>query len=435
MDRFKTRERAVALRNIEYQPLSSQTQFHASSARFKGFSGPIGSGKSQALVHEAIRLCYQNPGRCGLIGAPTYRMLRDATQKALFEALESTGLPFSFNKAENSMILKDVSSVVLFRSLDEYEHLRGTNLAWFGVDELTYTQPEAWLRLEGRLRDPRAKKLCGFGAWTPKGFDWVYRRFIRDETDSYDVVLARPYENKHLLTAVPDFYERLRKTYDKQFFEQEVLGEYLNQNGGRVYRNFSRMTHLRTREVDASKPLLWALDFNVDPLCSVVAQIDSGTAQVVDEIVLKNATTEQACESFFSRYEKHAGTVRIYGDASGNNSHTTGSTDYDIIRNFFRKRLNKMPQQRIPASNPLVRDRVSLVNAKLENADGEAALFISPKCQGLIADFEELSYKDGSTIPDKEKDSQRSHLSDALGYLLWQEFRTDPIRTERGRII
>ena len=41
---------------IEYDPLPSQAKFHDSEARFKGFSGPIRSGKSQALCHEAIRL-------------------------------------------------------------------------------------------------------------------------------------------------------------------------------------------------------------------------------------------------------------------------------------------------------------------------------------------------------------------------------------------
>jgi hypothetical protein len=433
MAKFKPGKQSIDPRDIGYQPLESQRKFHESKDRFKGFSGPIGSGKSQALVQEAIRLCYQNPSRCGLIGAPTYAMLRDATQKALFEALEETKTPFSFHKSENSLLLKEVDSTVLFRSLDEYEHLRGTNLAWFGVDELTYTHEGAWLRLEGRLRDPRARRLCGFAAWTPKGFDWVYRRFIQDDTGLYKVVLANPFENKFLLAAVPDFYERLKKTYDTQFFEQEALGQYLSQSGGRVYSNFSRTTHIRAGEIDASLPLLWALDFN--PMCSVVAQIQKGVAQVLGEIVLKNASTAQACEQFAATYEKYAGKVRIYGDASGRNSHTSGSTDYDIIQRFFKTRFERTPEQRVPASNPLVRDRVSLVNAKLENAEGEATLFVDPRCVELIADFEELSFKAGSTIPDKDKDSQRSHLSDALGYLLWQEFRTSPIEMKRGRII
>jgi len=81
-----------------------------------------------------------------------------------------------------------------------------------------------------------------------------------------------------------------------------------------------------------------------------------------------------------------------------------------------------------------VRDRISLVNAMLQNADGETTLYLDPKCRGLAADFEELSYKEGSTVPDKDRDPLRSHLSDALGYLLWQEFNFGPIKTEKGRI-
>jgi len=190
---------AVKLRGIEYTPLPSQRRFHESEARFKGFSGPIGSGKSQALCQEAVRLSYLNPGRLGLLGAPTYPMLRDATQAALLEILDSNGIPFEHNKAENTLRMKDTGSRILFRPVDEFERLRGTNLAWFGLDELTYTQEEAWLRLEGRLRDPRAKRLCGFAVWTPKGYDWVYRKFLADRVRGYETVIAKPYENRFLL--------------------------------------------------------------------------------------------------------------------------------------------------------------------------------------------------------------------------------------------
>src|SRR3954471_6621882 len=97
-----TGDDGIRLREIEYRPLESQKRFHDSSARFKGFSGPIGSGKSQALCQEAIRLSYVNAGRLGLLGAPTYPMLRDATQAALLEVLEANQIPFDLNKAENS---------------------------------------------------------------------------------------------------------------------------------------------------------------------------------------------------------------------------------------------------------------------------------------------------------------------------------------------
>jgi hypothetical protein len=74
----------VRFRGIEYRPLESQKKFHESPARFKGFSGPIGSGKSQALCQEALKLSYLNPGRTGLIGAPTYAApLRGALRRSV----------------------------------------------------------------------------------------------------------------------------------------------------------------------------------------------------------------------------------------------------------------------------------------------------------------------------------------------------------------
>ena len=294
---------------------SLQAKFHRLKSRFKGFSGPVGSGKSQALCQEAIRLSYMNAGRLGLLGAPTFPMLRDATQAALFEILERCDIPYEWNKAENYIVFTEVGSKVLFRSLDDFERLRGTNLAWFGIDELTYCQEEAWLRLEARLRDPRAKLLCGYGVWTPKGFDWVYRRFIAEPVEGYGVVLAKAHENRHLLDQIPDFYERLKRSYDERFYQQEVLGQYLNVTAGRAYSAFDRMENVQREHYDPRYPLLWALDFNVNPMCSVVAQRDGDRIRVLDEIVLSRVTTEEACMEFVRRYPD-AQKVIIYGDAS-----------------------------------------------------------------------------------------------------------------------
>src|SRR5713226_9954342 len=99
MDR--TQRDGVCFRGIRYSPLPSQKRFHSSQARFKGFSGPIGSGKSQALCHEAIKLSYLNRGRVGLIGAPTYPMLRDATLTSFTAILTTNRIPYEYLKAES----------------------------------------------------------------------------------------------------------------------------------------------------------------------------------------------------------------------------------------------------------------------------------------------------------------------------------------------
>jgi Terminase large subunit, T4likevirus-type, N-terminal len=421
-------------RDIQYSVLESQKRFHDSKARFKGFSGPIGSGKSQALCHEALKLSYLNAGRTGLIGAQTYPMLRDATQAALLEILEANKIPHEWNRAENFLVLRETRSRILFRAVEEFERLRGSNLAWFGLDELTYTSEEAWLRLEGRLRDPKASRLCGFAVWTPKGYDWVYERFVANKVEGYETISAPPFENRFLLQRIPDYYERLKNSYDARFYQQEALGQYLNLSAGKVYSAFDRGGNVAEElAVDARRPLLWALDFNVDPMSSVIAQVDGEQVTVLDEIVLSRASTFDACSEFERRFPSHAAGLVVYADATGARLQTSGTTDVAILRQHFRDGAHGLVEFRIPRSNPAVRDRVTLLNAKLETAAGERKLRVHPRCKELIKDFERVVYKEDSQVIDKDRDAKRSHLSDALGYLVWQECRLVDEIGERGR--
>ena len=423
-------------RGIQYKSLPSQRKFHRSKARFKGFSGPIGSGKSQALVQEAIRLSYVNAGRTGLIGAPTYPMLRDATMVQLVEVLKENNLPFELNKSEFFIKMKDTGSKILMRSLDEFERLRGTNLAWFGVDELSYCVEEAWLRLEGRLRDPKAKELCGFAVWTPKGFDWVYKKFIAEPPKGYEVIRAAAFENRHILDQIPDFYDRLKQSYDERFFAQEVMGQYLSTQSNTVYHCFDRGINVKPMQVHRRLPLLWALDFNIEPMCSVVAQMWGDELHVVDELQLQRASTEDACMEFIARYGNHPMGIIIYGDAAGNTMQTTsGSSDYKILQQVLKREGVENFTMQIRNVNPLVRDRVQLVNSLLRSAAGESHLFVDPKCKELIKDFEQVTYQKDSMQLDKATDYRRTHLSDALGYLLWLEKRPQTIGHQNRRLV
>ncbi|MGA2601099.1 MAG: phage terminase large subunit [Bryobacteraceae bacterium] len=419
-------------KGIAYSALPSQQRFHDSAARFKGFSGPVGSGKSQALCQEAIKLSYQNAGRLGLIGAPTYPMLRDATLSAFTEVLNGNNIPFEFNKAESVLSMKETGSRILFRAVDEFERLRGTNLAWFGLDELTYTSEEAWLRLEGRLRDPDAVRLCGFAVWTPKGFDWVYRRFIRERVEGYEAILAAAFENHHVLDKIPDYYERLKRSYDERFYEQEALGTYLNVNAGAVYHAFLRERNVQELKLDPAQALFWALDFNVNPMSSVIAQKSGEEIHVLDEIVLNRASTQQACEEFNLRFPNHQAPVVVYGDASGNKMQTSGTSDYAIISEYLQRNGYMNYRMQVPPANPRISDRVALMNAQLLSAYQEVQLFIDPRCKELLKDLEEVTYKPDSGIIDKEKDPKRTHLSDALGYLLWQECTPQMVYGEKS---
>ena len=54
----------------------------------------------------------------------------------------------------------------------------------------------------------------------------------------------------------------------------------------------------------AGFPLSWALDFNMNPLCSVLAQVHGGRVHVLEEMILPDSNTLAACEELLSRTQK-----------------------------------------------------------------------------------------------------------------------------------
>ena len=80
-----------------------------------------------------------------------------------------------------------------------------------------------------------------------------------------------PFENKFLLTRTPDYYERLESSYDPKFYAQEALGEYVNSRADRAYHCFNPAVHVIKDTIrTAFAVLMWALDFNVSPMSSVI---------------------------------------------------------------------------------------------------------------------------------------------------------------------
>jgi hypothetical protein len=147
---------------------------------------------------------------------------------------------------------------------------------------------------------------------------------------------------------------------------------------------------------------------------------------VLDEIVIRRGTTNEACREFLKRFPNHAAGVKIYGDASGYQQQTSGTSDYEMVREYFRANSSMKVEYLAPRSNPSVRERINLTNAKFKSASGQIGLMVDRKCKELIQDFEQVAYKADTCQIDKDRDRMRTHLSDALGYLLWQECRPLP---------
>jgi hypothetical protein len=457
------------VRQLSYRPNPSPAHFHRLCSDPKnvivGFSGPIGSGKTTALVYEIINLAYQNAGLLGMIAAPTFSMLYISTMQELFRILNEEGIPFVHRQGHQgphpSIYFPECDSFVFVRHLDAFERLRGPNLAWCAVDELSYAQKGSLTRLEARVRGVNVPNPKLIGAWTPNGFDWVYERFIRDaevkekwkvgrfeDVDVYGsacytaankhwVVRGCPFENKY---TGEDYYERLKLSYDPQFFRQEVLGQYVSMGSGQVYYCFDRNVHVKpTTEYNPKLPIYWSWDFNVDPMCSVICQRPydgpSRPVTAIDEIHVPHSSTPKVLEEFIRRYPEHKGPIYIYGDASAAyRGATTGSSDYAVIRDFFKNSplvpadMREKVRFRVPEANPGVNFRVNAVNSLLRNASGDVGLYINQRCKELITDLEQVQYKEGTSDIDKYHDRSRTHMSDAFGYFVHHDY---PVTTSK----
>jgi hypothetical protein len=204
----------VSLRIAE--PTNPQREFFESRSRFRAFVGGVGSGKTWAGTIEVWR----QPPSVGMVLAPTYPMLRDATLRTFLELSREAGLLKQWIKSEYRAELTN-GTTVLFRSADDPDRLRGPNLGWFWPDEAALMDSLVWKIMIGRLR------LAPGVAWittTPRGKNWLHREFTTGG-DDYRIVKASSKTNFHLPDA---FVGSLERSYSDLFRRQEVEGEFVD---------------------------------------------------------------------------------------------------------------------------------------------------------------------------------------------------------------
>jgi hypothetical protein len=211
---------------------------------------------------------------------------------------------------------------------------------------------------------------------------------------------------------------------------------------GKVYHAFEEHANVREVYRDERLPILVSLDFNVDPGSACICQWRETFApmahltneifrecEVLDEISLPNSNTQMMADELHQRLRQIAGgrkiKVLVYGDASGSARRSSATrSDWEIIEDSFQLNASAYSASfHVGSDNPLVKDRCAAVNAMLRTAGKDVRLYIDPRCRQLIADFKQCRWKRDSngnaTTQIDKSDKNRSHMSDALGYLIY----------------
>jgi len=422
---------------MKYTLLKSQKKFlevpHDLEMDVCVYQGGFGSGKTWAGSLLGILLALKFPGITGLVGAQTYSLLRDTTLSSYFEHLENFGMQngreFYFNKTTQNLEFRN-GSAILFRHFDDPNRLKSLNLGFVEVEEMSDIPYETFKMLVGRLRQhikPTWKrfKYRLFGHTNPENHrGWIYRTFISSKLPNFRLIQAPSTENIHL----PKTYlENMKNLYDENYYKINVLGEFDMSSDNSVVKNFDSK-NLRKVAYRAELPLHITCDFNVDPMCWILAHKDAHCAYFFDEIVLENTTTVQTCEEFVKRYGGHRGKIIINGDASGDNrSCTSEYTNYILMKRCLSNAGFRAVNVEIRAFNPLIKNRISAFNCLVKNSKGAPRLFIGPKCEKLLYNIYNLKYREGTSLldlPGYQKIRQEpevkflGHPFDAASYLV-----------------
>lgn len=365
---------------------NTQMAFLTCQDRFTAFIGGIGSGKTYAgCVKDIVNA--KEPGSLGLIVAPTYPMLRDATLRT-FQEVAGDAID-TFNKAEMTMSIKG-GGEILFRSADNPDRLRGPNLHWAHIDEGAMCPPGTWEVIIGRLRADGKAGPCWITT-TPNGRNWLYHR-----REQFTLFKARTKDNPYL---APEFVQSLENSYTGEFARQELDGEFVSLEG-LVYPMFGESVHIAKRNDSEMRRWFLAMDegYTNPAVILLVGEDSDGRIHIAREYYERGKLQKDVVATARAwANERVIDTVAVDAAAAG------------LIADLRDVGLPAHPHK------GRVLDGITKVQSYLKvQGDGRPRMTVDPECKNLINEFESHVWRPEKDEPVKEND----HALDALRYLV-----------------
>lgn len=414
-------------------------------ARYRVAYGGRGSTKSWGFARMAVVKAYEKRRRI-LCARELQNSIKDSVHKLLADQIELLKLP-GFDVGE-SYIRHANGSEFIFRGLrnnpSEIKSMEGIDIAW--VEEAQKVSEDSWQLLIPTIRNEGSEIWVTFNPDLKT--DAASQRFIENAPPNSRVAKINYDSNPWLTDELKTEMEYL-KQINLGAYQNVWLGEYKDPNsGGAVVKGWSDLNKDRILTYDPTLRLYLSCDFNVDPMCWVVAHrvmTPNGRAeyQFIDELCIPNTNIVQTAEEFARRYKKHKADIVITGDATGKNrsdaSPNPNDTKYKILERTLSDNGLKNFQRDIHTSNPHEDIRVETWNALICNGLGVRRIRVNPdKCPKLVWNMENLYYIQGTSVifeptPKQiEKDVSNTlkytkHPFDAASYLT---YRYDPIRRD-----
>ena len=382
--------------------------------RIIGLVAGFGAGKTHALCHKTIFLALDNIGYVGLVAEPTYPMVRDVFCRSFDEALERWDIRYEFRvspQPEYKLFFPEGSVTILCRSLENWQRIRGQNLAFCLADEIdtspTETAQKASEMMLARMRSGNLNQLAI--ATTPEGYKWAYRTFIENEAEDKRLIKAKTMDNPYL---PEDFVASLERNYPGQLIKAYLEGEFVNLASCSIYPEFDRSLNYCDTQPNELDTIYIGVDLNVGH-CQTTHLVRRGDEfHFFAEETYRD--TRQIAEGLKELYPHHFKTSQLVliPDAASKQRSTAAAQESDL--GILKKAGHKVSVQQ---SNPLIQDRVNAVCTLIE----QRKLKVGNGCRNLIRTFEQHAY-DEKGKPEKGGigADDLSHAGDSAGYAVYR---------------
>lgn len=244
--------------DFTYKPMPIHAAFHQNTSYERMLFGAFGSGKSYAIIAEAIAWCLEQPGIEGAIVRKTVPELKRTTEPVFMKILPPE-LWHAGHKSRSGGHLESFTfpngSKLWFFSMDDWNKHRSWNGGFLAYDEANEIDEESYIGMTSRVRqsDITAEAIMKgythkitrrgiWGATNPAGKDWLYRRFHPDSKDRQqdsEIFTSTTLDNPFL---PPEYVQNLL-TMPRPWIQRYVLCQF-DDFAGMIYEDWNEEHHI-----------------------------------------------------------------------------------------------------------------------------------------------------------------------------------------------
>ena len=209
---------------VEIRMFPEQRAFIEAPERYVAAVSGIRGGKTEGGAIKAFALSAKHAGIVGMVTAPIYKTLLQATLPSILKVFPSQfASAASFNRGDMTLRCAN-GSMLYLRSTEDPDSLRGPEAGFVWMDEAALSPLLAWQILIGRLSQPGMPN-CAYLTTTPKGYNWVWQEFAARERPGYRLLAWSARKNCFLPS---EFIASLVASYtDPEFALQEIEGQFV----------------------------------------------------------------------------------------------------------------------------------------------------------------------------------------------------------------